>query len=79
MAVKGRENVLDFVIYSYLKDSLFTEVKRDAKFEPRYVKGVPFVTRRYTKGEPFLPKVLYKPRGRDSPYKIVLRTQPPLP
>ena len=41
------------------KDSLFTEVKRDAKFEPSYLKGVPFVTRRYTKGEPFLPKVVY--------------------
>ena len=32
MAVKGRENVLDFVIYSYLKDSAFTAVKREENF-----------------------------------------------
>ena len=32
MAVKGRGNVLDFVIYPYLKDGAFTAVKRNAKF-----------------------------------------------
>ena len=32
-----------FVIYSYLKDSAFTACfNRDAKFQTRYVKGVPF-------------------------------------
>ena len=29
------------MIDSYLKDSAFTAVKRDAKFETRYVKVVP--------------------------------------
>ena len=43
----------NFVIDSYLKDSEFTAVKRDAKFWTRCVKGVPFVNRRYTKGVPF--------------------------
>ena len=32
-----------FLIDSYLKDSAFTTVKRDTKFQTRYVKGVPFV------------------------------------
>ena len=32
MALESRENVLFFVIASYLKDSEFTAVKRDAKF-----------------------------------------------
>ena len=39
-----------FVIYSYLKDSAF---KRDTKLLTRFVKGVPFVNRRYRKGVPF--------------------------
>ena len=39
-----------FVIDSYLNDSAFTAVKRDA----RYAKVVPFYIRRYTKGVPFL-------------------------
>ena len=30
------------MIYSYIKDSAFTELKRDANFYTRYVKGVPF-------------------------------------
>ena len=42
-----------FVICSFLKESAFTAVERDAKFQTRYVKGVPFVNRRYTKGVPF--------------------------
>ena len=37
------------VIDSYVKDSGFKEVKRDAKFKTRYVKGVLFVNKRYTK------------------------------
>ena len=50
----------EFVIDSYLKDSAFISVKRDAKFSTRYVKGVPFFNRRYTKGVPFLWKMLHK-------------------
>ena len=33
MALKSRENVLNFEIDSYLKDSAFSEVKRDTKFK----------------------------------------------
>ena len=49
-----------FVIYSYLKDSALTAVKRDETFLTRYVKGVPFVNRRYAKGVSFLSKMIYK-------------------
>ena len=42
-----------FMIDSYLKDSAFTAVKRDAKFYTRFVTAVPFANRRYTKGVPF--------------------------
>ena len=49
-----------FVIDCYLKDSAFTAVKRDAKFLTRYVKGVPFVNRRYTRVVPFSWKKVYK-------------------
>ena len=42
-----------FVMDSYLQDSAFTAVKRDAKVLTRYLKGVPFANRRYTKGVPF--------------------------
>ena len=38
-----------FVIDSHLNDRTFTAVKRNAKFLTKYVKGVPFVNRRYTK------------------------------
>ena len=50
--IKSRKRSI-FVIDSYLKDSAFTAVKRGAKFQTRYVTGVPFVNRRYTKGVPF--------------------------
>ena len=46
--IKSRKRSI-FVIDSYLNDSAFTEVKRVAKFETRYVKRVLFVSRRYTK------------------------------
>ena len=59
MAVKEPRKLSGFVIYSYLKESAFTAVKRDAKLQTRSVKGVPFVNRRYTKGLPFLPKMVY--------------------
>ena len=48
------------MIDSYLKDSAFRAVKRDAKSQTRYVKGVPFVNRGYTKGVPFSWKMVYK-------------------
>ena len=53
-----------FVIYSYFKDSVFTACfKRDAKFQIRYVKGVPSANRRYTEGV-FLPsKMVYNVKG----------------
>ena len=35
------------------------QLKRDAAFKLRYVKGVPFVTRGYTKGVPFLSKMVH--------------------
>ena len=84
MAMKSWENVLDFVIYSYLKDSAFTTVKRDTKFKTRYVKGVPFVYRRYTKGVTFWLKMAYKrvrgwtlAYGGSSPYKTLLSKPSP--
>ena len=40
MAVKKSRKRSGFVIYSYFKDSAFTAVKRDAKLQPRSVKGV---------------------------------------
>ena len=45
---------------SYIKDSAFTAVKRDANFSTRCVKGVPFVNSIYTKGTPFSWKMVYK-------------------
>ena len=47
---------------SYIKDSVFTAVKRDANFSTRcvHVKGVPFVNSIYTKGTPFSWKMVYK-------------------
>ena len=45
---KGQENVLLlWLFYSYFKEIAFTAVKRDEQFLTRYVKGVPFVNRRY--------------------------------
>ena len=38
---------------SHLKFSTLTAVKRDTKFQTRYVKRQPFANRRYTKGVPF--------------------------
>ena len=37
-----------FLTDSCLNDREFTAVKRDAKFITTYLKGVPFVNRRYT-------------------------------
>ena len=79
MAVKKLRNRSGFVIYSYLKDSVFTAFKWDAKFYTRYVKGAPLVNRRYTKGEPFVSKMVYKrvrgcTLGRSPPDKTWLST-----
>ena len=41
MAVKKLRNRSGFVIYSYLKDSVLTAFKGDAKFYTRHVKEVP--------------------------------------
>ena len=39
----------------------FSAVESDAKFQTRYVKGVPaFVNKRYRKAVPFLSKMEYK-------------------
>ena len=53
--IKSRKRSI-FAIDSYLKDSAFTAVKRDAKFYARYVKGVPFANKRYTTRVPFSQK-----------------------
>ena len=50
--VKFRKRSM-FVIVSCLNDGSSTAVKRDANFQARYVKGVPFVNGRYMKGVPF--------------------------
>ena len=51
----------------------FPAVKRDTKFWARYVKGVPFVNRRYTKSW----KMVYKRlRGGTPPYKNLVSTSP---
>ena len=42
MAVKKSKKCSEFVIDSYLKDSAFISVKRDALFSTRYVKGYHF-------------------------------------
>ena len=46
--------------YSYPKDSAFTAVKGDAEFLNRFVKGVPFVNKKYTKEVPFLSCMVHK-------------------
>ena len=60
ISLKTLRKLPGFVIYSYLKDSALTAVKRDETFLTRYVKGVPFVNRRYAKGVSFLSKMIYK-------------------
>ena len=57
--IKSRKHSV-LVIDSYLNDSAFAAVKRDAKFLTRYVKRVQFVNRKYTKGVPFSWKMVYK-------------------
>ena len=67
---------------SYLKDSAFTAVKRDVKFQTSYVRGVSFVNGRYTKGVPFLQKEVHRgvrswTSGWSLPYETLLSTYSP--
>ena len=55
---------------SYLIDSAFTAVKRDAEFKTRYVKVVPFVNRRYTEGDLFREHWYIKGKGLDLGAKL---------
>ena len=61
----SRENILFFVIDSYLNDSAFTEVESDAKFYTRYVKGVPIVENAYERGTLIREKWYIKGKGLD--------------
>ena len=64
--IKSEKRFL-FVICSFLKDSAFTAVKRDAKFETRYVKGVHLSIEGIRKEYLFCKKMVYKRvRGRTS-------------
>ena len=63
------------MICSHFKGNTFTAVKRNKKFQTRFVKGVPFINRRCTKRIPFLSKMVYKgwgirTRGGVSPIKF---------
>ena len=59
------------------------QLKLDAAFKIRYVKGVPFVTRGYTKGVPFLSKTVHT-KGKGlvpgaEPLRIKLQSPSPTP
>ena len=64
-AVKKSSQFSCFVVYSWGKWApgkvhLQQFKEGTAKFQTRYVKGVPFVNERYTKGVPFLLKMIYR-------------------
>ena len=59
MDVRKTRSFPGFLIDSYLTESAFTAVKRDAMFETRCVIGVPLIFQ-YKVWEPFLSKMLYK-------------------
>ena len=66
------------------KKWIYTAVKRDPKFETRYVEGTTFFNERYTEREPSLPKIAYKrqgirPCGGASLYKTLLSMPHPPP
>ena len=48
--------VVQFVIYSYFKENVFTAAKMETKMSTRYVKGVPFINTKYRKGYVFYQK-----------------------
>ena len=54
MAAKKSRQFPGFLIYSQFKDSTFTAAKSNAKFQTRYLKGVPFVSGRYCVREGYL-------------------------
>ena len=56
MAVKKTKKLYGFVIYSFLKDSAFTTVKRDAAFYTRRLKGYHLSIKGVRKGCLFCPK-----------------------
>ena len=73
VAVKESRKRYGLVIYSHLKDSVFTAVERKAKFVGMWEGSVPFDNRRYTKEYLFCQKWYIKgwgvsPRGGISPY-----------
>ena len=55
------------------------QLKRDAAFKIRYVKGVPFVIRGYTKGLPFLSKMGHTKGKGFVPVASLLGEYPPFP
>lgn len=61
-AVKKSTKRSGFVIYSKSKESAFTAIKaiRWMQSSTWYLKGVPFVSKRYMIGVPFLPKMVNK-------------------
>ena len=62
MAVK-KSKFPGFVIYTYLKDTTYTVVKREAKFlnyNYRFVKGVPVFHCEVCEGGLFLKEILHK-------------------
>ena len=71
MRVKKSRKRSDFVIYSYFKDSVFTAVKRDAKFQTilGMLKGYLFYQKCYIR----IKGLVVGLRGGVSPYKT-LRT-----
>ena len=68
-AVKKSRKRSGFVINSKSKESAFTAIKaiRWMKSSTWYLKGVPFVSKKYMIGVPFLPKMVNKRvRGQTS-------------
>ena len=67
-------------LFIFKRQPHLTPVNRDVKFQSKYVKGVPFVNRRYTKGEPFQSKMFFfrrvGPLGGAFAFKTSLSTSP---
>ena len=65
MALKKSRKCSGFVVYSYLRNSVFTAVKIKGKHSSKYVcERVPFVNRSYTEEVLFLGKNgIYKGEG----------------
>ena len=69
-AVKKSTKRSGFVVYSKSKESAFTAIIKAIRWMQSstwYLKGVPFVSKKYTIGVPFLPKMVNKwVRGQTS-------------